>query len=98
MSEGAVLIALAAIIRAALAPPIHVPRRGVRLSRRDCDAGFAESIEDGDPQICARATTFASGIPRLRPSPNMSPVPPMERAPGTGRNPASRSKPAFLPL
>src|SRR5205807_7922890 len=62
MSEGAVLIALAAIIRAALAPPIHVPRRGVRLSRRDCDAGFAESIEDGDPQICARATTFVEVV------------------------------------
>ena len=32
-----------------LTQPIHVPRRSVRLSKRHCDAGFVEGIEDGDP-------------------------------------------------
>jgi hypothetical protein len=30
-----------------LAEPIHILRRGVRLSKRHCDAGFGEGIEDG---------------------------------------------------
>jgi hypothetical protein len=38
--------------------PIHVLRRGVRLARRACDAGFVEGIEDSDAQIDARATTL----------------------------------------
>jgi len=32
-----------------LTQPIHVPRRGVCLSKRDRDAGFSEGIENGDP-------------------------------------------------
>ena len=41
-----------------LAQPIHILRRGVRLSKRHCDAGFVEGIEDGESQIRASATAF----------------------------------------
>ena len=44
------------------AQPIHLLRRGVRLSRRHCDAGFVEGIEDSDPQVRARATTFVEVV------------------------------------
>ena len=44
------------------ARPIHPLRRGVRLSRRHCDAGFVEGIEDSDPQVRARATTFVEVV------------------------------------
>src|SRR5436190_9532669 len=42
--------------------PIHVLRRGVRLSKRHCDASFVEGIEDGESEIRARATTFVEVI------------------------------------
>src|SRR5215471_12120743 len=32
-----------------LAEPIHILWHGARLSKRHCDAGFVEGIEDGDP-------------------------------------------------
>src|SRR6516225_1509083 len=38
-----------------LTQPIHILRHGVRLSKRHCDAGFVEGIEDSDPQIRACA-------------------------------------------
>ena len=45
-----------------LAQPIHVPQRDVGLPKRNCDAGFVEGIEDGDPQIRARAAGFVEVV------------------------------------
>ena len=51
-------IAGAGIIGDRFAQRLHVPRRGLCWSKRHRDAGFAESIEDGEPQLHARVTTF----------------------------------------
>ena len=37
-------------------------QRDVGLPKRNCDAGFVEGIEDGDPQIRARAAGFVEVV------------------------------------
>jgi hypothetical protein len=49
-------------IRAAGAATAGWPQRDVRLSKWNCDTGFVEGVEDGDPQIRARATAFVEVV------------------------------------
>src|SRR5262245_40799941 len=44
--------------------PIQILRRDVRLAllKRHCDSGFVEGVEDGEPQIRARAPAFVEVV------------------------------------